>query len=437
MIPNLERVKLGTTTEAITAFSGLSLFLQVAKALGLEKKLNQLALKARARGYAVAESVFSLMGLLQSGGVALDDIDVLRRDEGLQRLVSGIPAANTLGEFLRRFENRTLWALGRIVLNAAVMVIRSLKLKEVTLDVDAFTVESQKANAAWNYNGELGFTPIMVSCGELKMPMTGLWRGGNASPASHITGLLERVMERLSGTKLNVRSDSAGYQVGMVKLCEQKKASFTVTARKTKAVMEVIGAIPTENWQPYKGSAYPDRKQEVAETVHVMKGEKEEDYTEAHRLIVVRWVKEGMELLKEYEYHAVYAERDGKAEEVLTWHRKRQDESENVNKEMVVGFGLEKLPCGEMKANAAYFQIGMLAAIVATALKALTLPESWHSFTMKTLRFRLIHMAGVVVRHARQVWLKIPQGHAFQEIFEAAWWRIKGLTSEWASMSTA
>ena len=435
MIPDLERVKLGTTTEAVTSFGGLPLFLQMAKALGLEKKLNELVLKARDRGFKVAEFVFSLMGLLQSGGVALDDIEMLRRDEGWRRLVTVIPAANTLGEFLRRFKNRTLWKLGRIVLNTAVFVIRSVKLKEVTLDVDAFTVESQKANAAWNYDGELGFTPILVSCGELKMPMTGLWREGTASPASHIAGLLRRVMDRLCGIQLNARSDSAGYQVAVVTLCEERKASFTITARKTAAVLEAIGAIEEKNWQPYKGSAYPNRKQEVAETVHVMRDD-EGSSTEAHRLIVVRWKPEGLELLPTYEYHAVYAEREGEAEEVLAWHRQRQDESENVNKEMVHGFGLEKLPCGDMKANAAYFQVAMLSSIVATAVKYLALPKEWQRLTMKTLRYRLVRCAGVVVRHARQRWLKIPHGYAFRDVFEEAWWRLMGLTSEFVA-STA
>ena len=103
---------------------------------------------------------------------------------------------------------------------------------------------------------------------------------------------------------------------------------------------------------------------------------------------------------------------------------------------MVYGFGLEKLPCVEMKANAAYFQIAMLSAVVATAIKYLALPEAWRHFTMKTLRFRLIRMAGLVSYHARQVGLRIPAGYAFREVFEDTWWRILGLTTELA-ISTA
>lgn len=431
MIPNLERVKLGKTTEAVTSFAGLPLFLQMGKVLGLEGKLNGLALKQRDRGYTPGEMTFSLMGLLQAGGVALDDIEILKRDEGFKRLVGVIPAANTLGEFLRRFGNRTLVGMGRIVLNTGILIIRAMKLKAVTLDIDAFTLESKKENAEKNYKGEVGFTPIMVTCAELKMPLLGLWRRGAASAMSNIDRLLERVMKRLSGIKLSVRSDSAGYQADVVKLCEDYKAEFTITVRKDKAVMDVIRAIPEDQWRAYKDKAYPNRIQEIAETVHAFGDNK----TEAHRLIVLRWPKEEAELF-ENKYHAVLTNKDGEAEDVLRWHRQRQDKSENVNKEMIYGFGLEKLPCQEMKANAAYFQIAMLSAIVATAVKVLALPEEWQSFTMKTMRFRLIRLAGVVSRHARQIGLKIPAGYPFREVFEEAWWRILGLSSE-LTVSTA
>ena len=54
---------------------------------------------------------------------------------------------------------------------------------------------------------------------------------------------------------------------------------------------------------------------------------------------------------------------------VTQFHRNRQDSSENVNKELKGGLGLEKLPCREMMANAAYFQVALLASTVFTATK--------------------------------------------------------------------
>src|ERR1035437_4105243 len=143
ILRNLDEYKLSRTKQAITSFAGLPLLLGMARSLGLEEKLNALPLKERERGYSPAEMTFTLMGLLQAGGVALDDVSLLRGDEGLLELLGELPAANTLGEYLRRFSGTTVRRLGAIQLGTAAKVIRGCKMKAVTLDVDALFLESQ------------------------------------------------------------------------------------------------------------------------------------------------------------------------------------------------------------------------------------------------------------------------------------------------------
>ena len=93
------------------------------------------------------------------------------------------------------------------------------------------------------------------------------------------------------------------------------------------------------------------------------------------------------------------------------------------------GFGLSKLPCREFLANAAYFQIAMLASTVTAAFKHLVLPKGWQQFTIKTLRFRMIRLAGIVCRKSRYLWLKIPEAYPFREIYEQARWAVFGLAA--------
>lgn len=119
---------------------------------------------------------------------------------------------------------------------------------------------------------------------------------------------------------------------------------------------------------------------------------------------------------------------------VLQFHRTRQDGSENVSKELSGGFGLSKLPCREFMANAAYFQIALPAYTVSAAFKHLALPESWKHFAIKTLRFRIIRMAGIVSRHARYLWMKVSGKYPFREVYEKARYRLLWLS---ATMSTA
>ena len=429
---NLEEYKLSTTKQAITSFAGLPLLLGMARSLGLERELNALPLKKRERGYSPAESTLTLMGLLQAGGVALDDVSLLRGDEGMLALLGELPAANTLGEYLRRFSRTTVCRLGQVQLRAAAKVIRACKMKAVTLDVDAFFLESQKSDVEMNYEGLWGYNPVAVTCAELKMPMAGLFRPGATSPMANLAGLLRRVMAGLPGIGLRLRSDSAGYQAGVVRVCKESGADFTITVRKDEAVLAAVRAIPRKAWKNYGGGAWESRPTEIAETVHAF-GEAED--LPAYRMIVLRWLKEQPELLDKdpYEYHAVmtsYA--NWAAGLVLQFHRTRQDGSENVNKELSGGFGLSKLPCREMMANAAYFQVALLADTVFVAMKHLALPASWRTLTIKTVRFRLIRLAAVVARRSRYLWLRIPRDYPFREVFEAARWRLLGLSVELA-----
>ncbi len=420
VIKNLEKYKVSTTRQAVTSFAGLPLLLGMAKSLGLEEQLNTLPIKERQRGYKPAEAAFTLMGLIESGGVSLDDVELLRGDAGLRSLWGAMPAANTLGEWLRRFDRKTVWLLGKIQLWAAVKVIRACGLKSIILDVDAFFLESQKSEVELNYDGLWGYNPVAVTCAELKMPMAGLFRPGNASPVAHLSGLLKRVIAVLPGIKIRVRSDSAGYQAKVVRVLNAAGADFTITARKDDAVLETIREIPKKAWQRHESAAWPNRKTEIAETLHVFAHERD---VPAHRLIVLRWPKEQRELFDKepYEYHAVLTSLDAwTAGLALQFHRNRQDGSENVNKELQGGFGLSKLPCREMMANAAYFQVALLAGTVFAATKHLALPESWRPLTIKTVRFRLIRLAGVVVRRARYLTLKIPAGYPFVKLFEEA-----------------
>jgi len=164
--------------------------------------------------------------------------------------------------------------------------------------------------------------------------------------------------------------------------------------------METIGEIPEKAWRRHESLAWPNRETEIAETHHVFTTEKD---VAAHRLIVFRWPKEQRELFDKspYQYHAVLTSlEDWMAGLVMQFHRSRQDGSENVNKERN-DFGLSKLPCRELMANAAYFQVALLADTVFVATKHLALPKSWRPLTIKTLRFRLIRLAGIVSRRAR------------------------------------
>ena len=94
-------------------------------------------------------------------------------------------------------------------------------------------------------------------------------------------------------------------------------------------------------------------------------------------------------------------------EVVVTWYNQRGQCSENRIKELKIGFGMERMPCGQLEANAVFFRIGTLAYNLFRLFILKTLSPSWHRHQVQTIRWRLYQIAGKIVFHGGQVFLKV------------------------------
>jgi hypothetical protein len=133
--------------------------------------------------------------------------------------------------------------------------------------------------------------------------------------------------------------------------------------------------------------------------------------THAFRLIVKRARRRQPDLLDQqlYLYHAVASNWPAKlktAHAVLLWHNQR-GQAENFHKELKIGFGLERMPCGDVGANAVFFRLGVLAYNLCIGFKRLACPSAWAAHTIATIRWRLLQVAGRIIRHAGQVILTL------------------------------
>ena len=81
--------------------------------------------------------------------------------------------------------------------------------------------------------------------------------------------------------------------------------------------------------------------------------------------------------------------------------------SENGIKELKIGFGMERMPCGQFAANAAFFRIGVIAHNLVVLFRHSTLGADWQRHRVATVRWRLFHLPGKVVRHAGAWVLKV------------------------------
>lgn len=68
---------------------------------------------------------------------------------------------------------------------------------------------------------------------------------------------------------------------------------------------------------------------------------------------------------------------------------------------------MERMPCGQIKADAAFFRIGSIAHNLFVLFRHSALDADWQRQKVASLRWRLFHLPGKVVRHAGAWVLKI------------------------------
>jgi len=400
--------KLGITEEKLTAHAGLAVFGEFVHATGILTEVNR-ALKGpgSGAGYKPSQYVEPLMLMLQGGGRALEDLRVIRNDAGLRELIGikEVPSSDAVGDWLRRRGRREgLPGLGKV---RRLVVRRALKrdtTTEYTLDMDATQIVAEKEEAKMTYKGERGYMPIVGHLAENGLIIGEEFRQGNEAPAARNLEFIKYCADQMpSGKRItNIRADSAAYQADIINWCQQgdkARVLFAIGADLDAGVRTAIVGMSPEAWSPYQDG-------HIAETVHTMNRTKE-----AFRLIVIRRPAQidlltGQEKTSE-RYTVIASNRTETAPETVAWYNRRGDASENRIKDLKIGFGMERMPCGDFAANAMFFRLGTIAYNLFVLFKLSALSGQWRNAQVQTLRWRLYHVGGKVVCHGRKLILKV------------------------------
>lgn len=398
--------KLEMTKEKITANAGLVLLGEFCEAISLRMLLDKAMPKpGSAAGYSASAFVLPLVLMLNGGGQSLEDLREIRNDAALRELLglADMPSSDAVGDWLRRMGlGKGLSGLAAVNRELVRIGLERDGLSEYTLDIDATQIEAEKRDARLTYKGERGYMPIVGHLSENGLAVGDEFRAGNVPPSSENLEFIKYCASRMPRGKrvAHLRADGASYQAEIFNWCEESGVSFTIGAHMDCAVVEAIEAIGDEEWRPY-GDA------QIAETVHSMNNTRA-----AFRLVVIRRPYQ-RELFAADElserYTVIASNREESAEETVSWYNKRGDTSENRIKELKIGFGMERMPCGEKGANAVFFRIGVIAYNLFVLMKMTALPSSWARHQVQTVRWRFYHTAGKVVSHGRRMILKVSE----------------------------
>jgi hypothetical protein len=421
--------KIETTRERLTAHGGLALMAEFNHGIGLREVTDRyLPGPGSNRGFDPSEIVDTVVLMLQGGGRSLEDLRELKNEEGLMKLIGRdeIPEPDTVGDWLRRMGDPKSGQLGlegldRVRNKINERVLRKDGIEEYTLEADATEIMGEKTDALFTYKGNKGYMPMLGFLYENPVCLCDEFREGNVAPAFRQKEFYLQCKQRMPRGKRigRYRGDSASYQAGLFNQLEEDGVRYAITADQDRAVKSAIALIPGGDWkEPVKGCGH-----ELAETVHCMNETKK-----AFRLVVKREVRRQRELFEkegQYFYHAVatnWLVEEKNTEEVLKWHNQR-GQAENFNKELKIGFGMERMPCGQTHANAVFFRIGVIAYNLFTGFKRVSCPESWAKHTIATFRWKMVQVAGRIVRHAGETVLKLMIDLEKLAVFKGIRWK--------------
>lgn len=412
--------KLEQTRDLITAHAGLLLLGEFAIGMGLLEAVDKsLPAPGSGAGYRASEHVLPLVLMLNGGGRSLEDLRQIRDDEGLREVLElkRMPSADATGDWLRRGGvGGGLEGLGAVNRRVLKRALKADGIKGYTLDIDATGIEAEKQSAQMTYKGYTGYMPMVGHLAENGLIVGEEFREGNASPGAGNLAFIKYCERQLpKGKRIKaLRSDSAAYQARVINYCEEQGVEFAIGADLDEAVLRAIKAISGLQWRTYQSG-------HIAETVHCMNKSKQ-----AFRLVVIRRPVQG-DLFDGQpaaeKYTVIATNRTESLEQLIAWYNQRGECSENRIKELKIGFGMERMPCGQFAANAVFFRIGVLAYNVGRLFALKALGASWHRHQVQTLRWKLYETAGKIVFHGRSLWLKVRRQvrGLFAEIRARSW----------------
>lgn len=286
----------------------------------------------------------------------------------------------------------------------------------VVLDFDATPIDShsEKERAAGHYKGGFGFNPLLATCG--REVLAGILRPGNAganNAADHLR-VLELALEQLPQAALDgeilARADSAGASHDFAFACRETDIRFSLGYPIGPAVREAVLTLPESAWTAaLNGDGEPREGAWVAELTD---GVNLDAWPTGTRLICRRERPHpGAQLaftdLDGHRFQCFITDQAGEhVAELEMLHRQHAVVEDRVK--TLKATGGSHLPFHSFAANAAWFELALTGHDIMVWTQQLTLDGEHRRCEPKRLRYRILHVAGQLTRHARQLTLHLP-----------------------------
>jgi len=243
--------------------------------------------------------------------------------------------------------------------------------------------------------------------------------------------------------KVYFKSDTAAYQIDLLRYLAEGKnerfgvIEFAIGVDVTEEFKKAVREVEETEWHKLKRKVDGEEKdtgQEWAEVCFVPTWAGLRKKGPSYRFLAIRELLQqkefpGMEAQlpfptmnwgeKKCKLFSLVTNRDLPGGQLIWWSRERCGKGEEMHAIMKHDLAGGRLPSAHFGANAAWWEMMVLAFNLNSLLKRLALPENWESKRLKAIRFGLINVAGRVVSRSRQLIVRLSENHpAYQLLLE-------------------
>jgi hypothetical protein len=439
-------------SESLLSSSGGSLLLETARLVGLPRLLLQALApwrSARAQ-HDPGKVLLDLAAAIALGGDCLADVAVVRAQPDLFGHVASDP---TVSRLIAALADDVQASLAAIRGARAAARKRAWELAPVTspdgwlvLDLDATLVDahSEKEGAQPTFKRGFGHAPLLAfadhGAGGTGECVAGLLRPGKANAnnaADHITVLtdaLAQLPEELRG-RVVVRGDSGAGTHDFVDHVSSLKLRFSVGLGGWPPILDGLANVPRQAWKAaLDPDGFPREGAQVAElTRYVPTATGKQRWPQDMRIIARRERPHPGAQLRITDSDGwritVFAtNQPGRIADLEVQHRLRARAEDRIRN--LKDTGLRNLPLHGFAQNQIWLELVALASDLLAWTQRLALAQtSAATWEPKRLRFRLLNIAGRVVRTGRRDWLRLPRGWPWNDILLTGHDRLAALTT--------
>jgi len=425
-------VQVSFTAGRLTHFGGVYLLHHFLQRLQLRTFISRrLHLPERNNHFSLTERLFAVLYPMILGLNTIE-LSALLGTNGVFQYLTGLPRfpdPTTLRRFLIRQSPVLLPGLHMVhdQLRSRFLELPDTRTS-IWLDFDstARTLYGHQEGVVKGYNpghpGKKSYHPLVCSEAHLHDCLGGELRYGNAHTADGVVPMLQRALRLLptSIRTIRVRADAGFYGGDFIKELQDNSIGFAMVAHMTKLLQSRVLGLRY---------AKVNEAESTAEFKYHPQG-----WDRPQRFVVLRekLTDERKEQLKlftmdAYAYHAVVTNLPLSPWNVFSFYQDRTG-LERIIRTLKEDYPFASAPTNSFAANAMYAELSLLAYNLVIWFKRLCLPEDWQSYTIGTLRQRLLLIPGIFTRTNRYPHLKLPRNSPYQDVFNDALKRVKRLT---------